>query len=245
MAFSHAMNDSAPKVRQMKSRLKQVPAGGPSSEDSAAGKHFSIPDAELTPGVSAAISGLLQEIRRLEERLHELQSRLQELLRTADQDMLLPVLNRRALMREVARFIAFAERYGTLSSLLFLDINGFKAVNDAHGHAAGDFVLRHFCEFLAGNIRSSDILSRMGGDEFAIIFPATTAQQARDKGKLLSRLLIERPLLWENKPVRLAFACGACELLAGLTAEDVLAEADREMYAAKRSASSVAILPSE
>ncbi len=232
------MSDSKSKSLKAKAGPGKANAGVAGRGHPVAGKGVS--EVDLTPGVSAAISDLLQEIRRLEERLQESQSRVDELLRTADQDMLLPVLNRRASMREVARFIAFAERYGTLSSLLYLDINGFKAINDAHGHAAGDFVLRYFCEFLAGNIRSSDILSRMGGDEFAIIFPATTAQQAMDKGKLLSALLTDRPPVWDGKPLRLTFACGVCQIVADLTAEDVLAEADRGMYAAKRDSASIA-----
>ena len=193
-----------------------------------------IPETEFTPGVSAALSALLTEIRRLEELLQESRSRVEELVRTADQDILLPVLNRRALMREIARFIDFTERYGTRSSLLFLDIDGFKAINDTHGHAAGDSVLRQFCEFLAANIRSSDILARVGGDEFAIIFPANSAQQARVKSEYLSRRLSDQPPVWAGTPVRLTFAHGACELVAGLAADDALAEADRDMYAAKR-----------
>src|SRR2546423_5470840 len=85
----------------------------------------------------ATIDALREEIVRLQSRFDEIWARLEEVLRTADQDMLLPVLNRRALIREISRFIDFAERYGTRSSLLFLDINGFKAINDHHGHPAG------------------------------------------------------------------------------------------------------------
>ena len=195
---------------------------------------FSIPEHELTPEVSAAISELLHEIRRLEDLVQESQSRVEELQRKSEQDTLLPVLNRRALMREINRFIAFAERYGTKSSLLFLDINGFKTINDLYGHAAGDSVLRQFCEFLSANIRSSDILARVGGDEFAIIFPAIPAQQARDQGARLSQRLTERPPVWDGLPVKLTFACGASDLSPGLNADAALAEADREMYSAKR-----------
>ena len=78
---------------------------------------------------------------------------------------MLPILNRRAFVREISRFIAFAERYGTPSSLLYFDLDNFKAVNDAYGHAAGDVVLRHFSDLIASQIRDSDVLARLGGDE--------------------------------------------------------------------------------
>ena len=216
--------------------LKHIAAATstPTSAQVSAAVGVLIPESEFTAGVSAAMSALLHEIRRLEELLQESRSRVEELVRNADQDILLPVLNRRALMREIARFIAFAERYGTRSSLLFLDIDGFKSINDTHGHAAGDSVLRQFCEFLAANIRSSDILARVGGDEFAIIFPANSAYQARVKSEFLSHRLRDQPPVWENLPVRLTFAHGACELVSGLEADGALAEADRDMYAAKK-----------
>ena len=201
---------------------------------------FSIPEAEFTPEVSAAISELLHEIRRLEDLVQQSQSRVEELLRKSEQDTLLPVLNRRALMREITRFVAFAERYGTPSSLLYLDIDGFKAVNDTYGHAAGDSVLTQFCESLTANIRSSDILARVGGDEFAIIFPAISAQQAREQGTRLSSRLGERPPVWNGVPVKVTFACGACDLIPGLMADAALAVADRDMYAAKRDHTTIA-----
>jgi diguanylate cyclase (GGDEF)-like protein len=201
--------------------------------------NYSIPENELTPAVSAVISGLLNEISRVELLLQQTQSRVDELLKNADQDILLPVLNRRALMREITRFIAFAERYGTQSSLLFLDIDGFKAINDAHGHNAGDFVLRQFCEFLGKNTRSSDILARIGGDEFAVIFPAVSGEQARWKGGLLAQALAKRPLVWNGSPVDLRFSWGACELHCKLTADAALSEADRNMYLAKRQTKAV------
>src|SRR5690242_4015014 len=121
---------------------------------------------QVTPEERTTIDDLREELVRLQSRLDEMRARLEEVRRAADQDMLLPVLSRRALIREITRFIDFTERYGTRSSLLFLDINGFKSINDRFGHPAGDSILHQSCESLSSNIRASDILGRLGGDEF-------------------------------------------------------------------------------
>src|SRR5882672_11201840 len=100
-----------------------------------------IPEEEFTPSVREAAGRLVDEIELLRREVEQTRTRLEEMARTADQDTLLPILNRRAFVREISRFIAFAERYGTPSSLLYFDLDNFKAVNDAYGHAAGDVVL--------------------------------------------------------------------------------------------------------
>jgi diguanylate cyclase (GGDEF)-like protein len=189
---------------------------------------------QTTPEERTTIDGLREELVRLQSRFDEMRARLEEVLRAADQDMLLPVLNRRALIREITRFIDFTERYGTRSSLLFLDINGFKTINDRFGHPAGDSILHQFCESLSSNIRASDILGRLGGDEFGIILPGMSAQQALRKGETLLQCLRDHPPAWADSPVPLTFACGACELRPGMNAGVALAEADRVMYDAKR-----------
>ena len=197
---------------------------------------FAIPEEEFTPRVRKAILTLTQEIERLSRESEDTRARLEDLIRTADQDMLLPILNRRAFMREISRFIAFAERYGTRASLLYFDLDHFKAVNDAYGHAAGDHVLRHFCALLSDNIRDSDVLARVGGDEFAIILAHSGLDQAAEKGAALMGYLREQPPFWNGKEVNLRFSCGAHELRAGQTADCAMAEADRAMYAQKRAA---------
>src|SRR5262245_54429499 len=94
-----------------------------------------IPQSELTPRVRKAIGTLVEEVDRLRREVEQARHRLEEMALAADQDMLLPVLNRRAFVREIARFIAFAERYGTPSTVLYFDLNDFKALNDNYGHA--------------------------------------------------------------------------------------------------------------
>jgi len=195
-----------------------------------------IPEGEFTPSVRDAIMTLMHEVDRLRQEVEQTRVRLEDMARTADQDMLLPILNRRAFVREISRFIAFAERYGIPSSLLYFDLDDFKAVNDAHGHTAGDFVLRHFAELLASQIRDSDVLARIGGDEFAVILAHVTLDQATKKGASLSQTLHENPPVWNGQPVALSFSCGTYELHAGASADTAIANADRAMYAQKRSA---------
>ena len=149
--------------------------------------------------------------------------------------------NRRAGLEErITSEFAFAFRHKTALCVLLVDIDHFKRINDTYGHAAGDAVLGQFCEFLAANIRGSDILARVGGDEFAIIFHAIPAEQAAEQGRRLSRQLADRSPVWNGVPLKLSFSCGACDLIPGLTAEAALAVADRDMYAAKRDAEPIA-----
>lgn len=193
-----------------------------------------IPEAEFTPRVRDAIVTLMHEVDRLRREVEQTRSRLQDLAKAADEDMLLPILNRRAFIREVSRFIAFAERHGTPSSLLYFDLDNFKAVNDAHGHAAGDAVLRHFSELIASQIRDTDVLARIGGDEFAVILAHVTLDQATKKGITLSQKLRETPPKWDGKEVEVSFSCGAYELHAGIDPDHAISYADKAMYAEKR-----------
>jgi diguanylate cyclase (GGDEF)-like protein len=194
-----------------------------------------IPEAEFTPRVRDAIMTLMHEVDRLRKEVEQARTKLADMARTADQDMLLPILNRRAFVREITRFTAFAERYKTSSSLIYLDLNNFKTVNDAYGHDVGDSVLRHISDLILAQIRESDVFARIGGDEFGIILSHITADQAARKGESLAQILRDNPPTVEGKPVPLSFSYGIYELRAGETPDSIMRHADRAMYAQKRS----------
>ena len=193
-----------------------------------------IPEEEFTPSVREAASRLVDEIELLRREVEQTRTRLEDMARTADQDTLLPILNRRAFVREISRAIALVGRYGTPASLLYFDLDNFKAVNDAYGHAAGDFVLRHFSDLIGSQIRDSDVLARLGGDEFGVLLAHVTLDQAKKKGLAVAESLRNKPPLWNGLPVTLSFSCGAHELHAGQSADLAMAEADQAMYAEKR-----------
>ncbi len=194
-----------------------------------------IPPEEFTPSVRDAVAMLLRRAEHLRREMDSVRTRLNDAARNADLDPLLPVLNRRAFFRELDRVIAIVRRYGTPSSLLYFDLDDFKRVNDAHGHAAGDALLAHFARLLSSHIRDTDVVARLGGDEFAVILTHITFDQAMKKTVSLERLLRETPLLWQGKTLPLRFSCGTYELGGAESAATAIAEADRAMYARKRS----------
>lgn len=198
------------------------------------GASFGIPDDELTPSVRKALVSLFREVERLQRQIALTNARLNDATKNADRDALLPILNRRAFVREITRFIAFAERYGTPSCLVYIDLDGFKAVNDLHGHVAGDAVLRHFADVVLGQIRETDILARLGGDEFAVILAHATLDQAMRKGEKFVQALKNRPAKWNGAPVELKFSYGVHRLQAGESADAAIAQADDAMYVRKR-----------
>jgi diguanylate cyclase (GGDEF)-like protein len=196
-----------------------------------------IPEAELTPRVRDAIMSLTGEVGRLREDLDRTKARLEAVETMADQDGLLPLLNRRAFVREMSRMISFAERYDVPASLIYFDLDGFKAVNDAHGHAAGDAALTYVADLLAGNVRESDVVGRLGGDEFGVLLAKADQAQAEAKAKSLSDLFQRKPFVWQGQPLALSFTHGAYAFQNGDDADAAMANADKAMYASKRAKS--------
>lgn len=193
-----------------------------------------IPKGQLTPPVQEALGALLSEVQSLREKLKSATERVSALEKTADRDPLLDILNRRAFYRELARVISIAERYDFNTSLLFADLDGLKALNDAHGHRAGDQALLHVTELLSANIRQADILGRLGGDEFGILLAQADEPAARAKADELMRLVDGAPFIIGNEKLHTSLTIGAVELKKGWSADQALDNADAAMYEAKK-----------
>ena len=193
-----------------------------------------IPEAEFTPRVRDAIMTLMAEVDRLRQELDQVKKRLEAAETEADQDDLLPVLNRRAFVREMTRIMSFGERYDLAASLIYCDLDGFKAVNDTFGHAAGDAALLHVAGLLMANVRESDVVGRLGGDEFGVILAKADIAQAQRKAASLAKLFEAQPFSWEGQALPLSFAFGVCMFQKGESVASAMANADKAMYASKR-----------
>jgi diguanylate cyclase (GGDEF)-like protein len=167
------------------------------------------------------VAALVASVRRLMQRLAEL-SRL---------DALTGLANRREFHARCEHDLAVASRSGSPTSLVFIDLDHFKDVNDRLGHAAGDEVLRMVASALSAAARRSDLAARLGGDEFALLLLGSDAQAARriaDK----ARAALHAAFSARELPVTLSVGI-ACSPESGARCDELLAAADRAMYAAK------------
>ena len=192
-----------------------------------------IPANEFTPRVRDAIMKLMGEVDHLRQELQNQRRRLNQLEAEADQDVLVPCLNRRAFVREMSRILSFVERYSLPASLVYIDLDNFKEINDQNGHAAGDAALLQVCEVLKGHIRDSDLLGRLGGDEFGIILAKANQAEAEKKAEMMAELIKACPLVWNGKAIPLSYTTGAYEFRAGENPAEAMARADRAMYERK------------
>jgi diguanylate cyclase (GGDEF)-like protein len=193
-----------------------------------------IAEVEMTPSVKAAIQTLMGEIDDLRGEVGRLKGRLAETEELADRDALTPLLNRRAFVRELGRIRTFAQRYGSPASLVYIDLDDLKGVNDRLGHAAGDAALTAVAERLLANVRESDIVGRMGGDEFAVILVQADHLTAEAKAASLARAIEAEPLQFGDWSAPLHISWGVREITQEAEPEALVAEADAAMYARKR-----------
>lgn len=183
--------------------------------------------------IPSELAVLLGEVQRLEGELAATRARMKELEATADIDPVTGIFNRRGFDRELARSLAYVKRYGTRAALFYIDLDGFKPVNDRHGHAAGDAVLKAVAAMLTRNVRASDTVARLGGDEFGLILWNLGEGDAGSKAWALEAATTEAAIEWEGEPLGVGASIG----FAMITAEDelaaVMARADQAMYARK------------
>lgn len=194
-----------------------------------------IPSAEMTPKVRGAIMTLMAEVENMRGELETAHRRISELEKLADQDSLIEISNRRAFVREMTRMISYSDRYGINSSLIFLDMNDLKIINDTYGHKAGDRALLHIAKSMLSNLRDSDIIGRLGGDEFGIILPKASEENAHAKAKQIITKLEKDPLIIDGKEISLKVAYGIYPLHSGLSPDQALEHADKKMYSHKQS----------
>lgn len=193
----------------------------------------SITSDDIPEEAREAILALIEEIASLRTEIKTNNERIAELEDLADSDPLTPVVNRRAFVREIDRARAYVERYGGSASLIYLDINGLKAINDGHGHAVGDQVLLAVAKLLVDNVRSSDMVGRLGGDEFGILMARADLKDAGEKAKSLSAQIEALGLLAGDAALSVSAAFGIAEITAKSDAETALTNADAAMYADK------------
>jgi len=185
-----------------------------------------------------ALHTLGRQVQDLRAEVALLKARLAEAEDLADADVLAPVLNRRAFMRELERALAALERYGGHAALVYFDLDDFKAVNDRFGHAAGDEALKAVAARLLSQVRKSDVVGRLGGDEFAVLLDRTGRDAARAKAEILRRAIEAEPVRTAGVEIRLKASWGASELRPGVSAEESMAEADAAMFLNKPGRSS-------
>lgn len=193
-----------------------------------------VPEPELTPAVRGALQTLAGEIDELRSEVGRLKSRLSEVEGLADRDALTPLLNRRAFVRELGRIQTFSRRYGSPASLVYFDLDAFKGINDRYGHAAGDVAIQAVAERLIANVRDSDVMGRMGGDEFAVILVQADQATAEAKAAALAQAIEADPVALGEGEVMIRLSFGVREIPVDTPVETLIAETDRAMFSAKR-----------
>ncbi len=183
--------------------------------------------------VRNTVSRLLDENQALRTELATAQGRIGELERLADMDTLTPLPNRRCFVREVARVVARVARYGAPAAIVFVDVDALKAINDAHGHSAGDAALIHVAALLRRDVRAGDLVARIGGDEFGLLLDHVDAAGAAAKALALFAAADATPLIFAGERVPVGLSLGVAMIAADDSVDALLARADAQMYAAK------------
>jgi len=189
----------------------------------------------LSPlAVPTADVDLHAEIERLRAEVAALTARVETAEALADHDVLTRALNRRGFMTVLNRSMAFCRRHDVQAVLLYLDLDGFKGVNDRLGHAAGDAALMRVADLLLENVRESDAVGRLGGDEFALLLLHAGVEEGRDKARRLAETLEADGFQWQGERAALGGSFGV-RPYAGQTDPEVwLSEADAAMWLRKK-----------
>lgn len=179
-------------------------------------------------------AAMQQRIQELERSAQAMEATLRQEQHLASTDTLTGVANRLVFEHRMAEACRRMIKENITSSLLVLDIDRFKKINDTYGHAAGDRALRIVAQHLSAELRPDDLLARYGGEEFAAVLTGTGLEEALHVAERL-RLRIENLAFHSRQqPIRITLSCGVATLLGNDTPESVFERADRALYQAKR-----------
>ena len=179
------------------------------------------------------VGQLVSEISALRARVAQLQERVEQLDLLAHEDSLVDLPNRRGFVRALERLIDRVSRYQEKAALLFVDLDGLKLINDSFGHQAGDAALIQVARLLVGGPPKSDVVARIGGDEFAILLGHSDEESARETAARLVDVIADSDFTHDGQVLPLSVAIGAALIEADDSPESAMARADHEMYRRK------------
>ncbi|MBI5110339.1 MAG: diguanylate cyclase [Rhodocyclales bacterium] len=189
----------------------------------------------LVDQLSQLRSDLYQSNHALEQKNADLAAAFERLNELATHDELTGASNRRVMVERLELQVAYKSRYGTPASLIMLDLDHFKKINDRHGHSVGDLALQVLVRTVQGELREGDILARFGGEEFLILLPLSAADAARQTAERLRCAIAAIELAADQGRVRLRASFGVAELATGEVVADWLRRVDLALYQAKDS----------
>jgi diguanylate cyclase (GGDEF)-like protein len=161
---------------------------------------------------------------------------LRRLYESSTRDALTGAYNRSHFDERLRAEIAFASRHGTEASLVLLDIDHFKRVNDTYGHQAGDIVLKELVTTSQRSLRTEDVFARFGGEEFGVILRGINLRGATRLGERLRVALEQTSIVFEDKTIRATLSAGCASMLccpSGASPDELVRVADRRLYLAK------------
>ena len=174
------------------------------------------------------------EVSLAQDKINQLETELQEMGEKVHEDHLTGILNRRGLDTAFERETSRSIRHETPLCFALLDIDNFKLLNDTHGHKVGDDALVYLVESVKDTTRPEDVVSRYGGEEFVILLPNTSLEEATQILSRIRRNLTKKFFLHENKRLLITFSAGIAQLQAGESQESVFKRADEALYRAKK-----------
>jgi diguanylate cyclase (GGDEF)-like protein len=179
---------------------------------------------------------MAEEIAHLRAQVARLESQVSELDQLAHCDPLVPLANRRGMLRELETMIARHERHDMPAAMLFVDLDDLKVLNDSFGHGGGDAALLQVAQKLLEGTRANDCVARLGGDEFCILLDHSDEKSALETAERLVDTIASEDFLYEGSAMRLSVAIGVTLIEKGDTPATVLARADKAMYRVKAAA---------
>lgn len=186
-------------------------------------------------GIQNTVEASHKELQETRYTIINMQNELAETRQLLNEDALTGALNRRGLDQTLTREIARCQRNDAKLTLVMVDLDYFKNVNDTYGHEAGDQMLIHFASLIRSVLRKSDALVRYGGEEFTLVLPDTDSRGALLVLGRLQQLMKKSPLLYEGKQVNTTFSAGVAALGPEENGHALLRRADEALYQAKNS----------
>lgn len=184
------------------------------------------------------LAALRQLCAQLQQENSLLRAAMSELERVAQRDTLTPLYNRRHFLSCIKKQLVALGPAEERGAVLFMDMSQLKAINDRHGHAAGDFALMEVAGRVAALVGAGDMAARIGGDEFGLLLVKADRDEAGEQVRRIAAALAESPAMFEGQAIALSACYGVAMLRGGESGVSILAEADRDMYRSKHKARS-------